>query len=185
MGGGGENGLGIAAAALAVVIVELPGRGRGPPRIAADFVDGGERHPDIKRRIFNALGHDGAGDLLEFSGEDFALGDRFGRKIVIWVSILGVLPFTLALPYANLFWTGALSIVIGLIIASAFSAIVVYGQELMPGNVGMVAGLFFGFAFGISGIGAAALGSLADATSVAGGELKVRIDVSAVYEVTK
>jgi len=94
------------------------------------------------------------------------LGDRFGRKIVIWVSILGVLPFTLALPYANLFWTGALSIVIGLVIASAFSAIVVYGQELMPGNVGMVAGLFFGFAFGISGIGAAALGSLADATSV-------------------
>ena len=94
------------------------------------------------------------------------LGDRFGRKYVIWISILGVLPFTVALPYAGLVWTGILSVVIGLVLASAFSAIVVYGQELMPGNVGMVAGLFFGFAFGISGIGAAALGHLADATSI-------------------
>jgi FSR family fosmidomycin resistance protein-like MFS transporter len=94
------------------------------------------------------------------------LGDRFGRKYVIWISILGVLPFTLALPYAGLFWTGALSVVIGLVLASAFSAIVVYGQELMPGNVGMVAGLFFGFAFGISGVGAALLGNLADAHGI-------------------
>jgi len=94
------------------------------------------------------------------------LGDRFGRKYVIWISILGVLPFTVALPYAGLVWTGILSVVIGLVLASAFSAIVVYGQELMPGNVGMVAGLFFGFAFGISGIGAAALGHLADVTSI-------------------
>jgi MFS transporter, FSR family, fosmidomycin resistance protein len=94
------------------------------------------------------------------------IGDRFGRKLVIWVSILGVLPFTLALPYANLYWTGVLSVVIGLVLASAFSAILVYAQELMPGKVGLIAGLFFGFAFGISGIGAAALGKLADATSI-------------------
>ncbi len=94
------------------------------------------------------------------------LGDRFGRKIVIWVSILGVLPFTLMLPYADLFWTGVLSVLIGLILSSAFSAIVVYGQELMPGKVGMVAGLFFGFAFGIAGVGAAAMGWLADLTDI-------------------
>ncbi len=90
------------------------------------------------------------------------LGDRFGRKYVIWVSILGVLPFTLALPYASLFWTSVLSVVIGLVLASAFSAILVYAQELMPGRVGFVAGLFFGFAFGIAGIGAAVLGKFAD-----------------------
>jgi FSR family fosmidomycin resistance protein-like MFS transporter len=90
------------------------------------------------------------------------LGDRFGRKIVIWVSILGVLPFTLALPHANLFWTVA----IGFILASAFPAIVVYAQELMPGKTGTVAGLFFGFAFGMGGIGAAVLGALADHTSI-------------------
>lgn len=95
-----------------------------------------------------------------------AIGDRFGRKQVIWFSILGVLPFTLALPYADLAWTVALSVVIGLILASAFSAIVVYGQELAPGKVGMIAGLFFGFAFGVAGIGAAVLGKLADATSI-------------------
>jgi FSR family fosmidomycin resistance protein-like MFS transporter len=94
------------------------------------------------------------------------LGDRFGRKYVIWGSVLGVLPFTLALPYANLFWTDVLSVAIGLILSSAFAAIVVYGQELMPGRVGLVAGLFFGFAFGIAGIGAAALGALADLTSI-------------------
>jgi len=94
------------------------------------------------------------------------IGDRFGRKYVIWGSILGVLPFTLALPHANLFWTTVLSIVIGLILASAFSAIIVYAQELLPGRVGLVAGLFFGFAFGIAGIGAAALGQLADRTSI-------------------
>ena len=90
------------------------------------------------------------------------IGDRIGRKRVIWVSILGVLPFTLLLPYASLFWTAALAVAIGLVLASAFSAIVVYAQELMPGRVGFVAGLFFGFAFGIAGIGAAVIGKLAD-----------------------
>ncbi|MFY3333028.1 MFS transporter [Achromobacter xylosoxidans] len=94
------------------------------------------------------------------------VGDRIGRKIVIWVSILGVAPFTLLLPYANLFWTGVLVVVIGVVLASAFSAIVVYAQELVPGKIGMIAGLFFGFAFGMGGLGAAALGKLADATSI-------------------
>ncbi|MDE1183791.1 MFS transporter [Paraburkholderia sp.] len=94
------------------------------------------------------------------------IGDRIGRKYVIWVSILGVAPFTLLLPYANLFWTGVLTVVIGVVLASAFSAILVYAQELIPGKVGMVAGLFFGFAFGMGGIGAAVLGHLADATSI-------------------
>jgi FSR family fosmidomycin resistance protein-like MFS transporter len=95
-----------------------------------------------------------------------ALGDRFGRKFVIWFSILGVLPFTLALPYANLFWTAMLSVPIGFILASAFPAIVVYGQELVPFRVGTVAGLFFGLAFGLGGIGAALLGQVADFTGV-------------------
>ncbi|MFO1248125.1 MAG: MFS transporter [Alphaproteobacteria bacterium] len=95
------------------------------------------------------------------------LGDRIGRKYVIWFSILGALPFTLMLPYANLFWTGILSVVIGMILASAFPAIVVYAQELLPGRVGVIAGLFFGLSFGLSGIGAAALGALADHTSIA------------------
>jgi len=90
------------------------------------------------------------------------IGDRIGRKLVIWCSILGVLPFTLALPYADLPWTVALSIPIGLILASAFSSIVVYGQDLIPGKTGAVSGVFFGLAFGLSGIGAAALGHLAD-----------------------
>jgi FSR family fosmidomycin resistance protein-like MFS transporter len=90
------------------------------------------------------------------------IGDRIGRKRVIWFSILGVAPFTLALPFVNLPWTCALSFVIGLILSSAFSAIVVFAQELMPGKIGAVSGLFFGFAFGIGGIGAAVLGSLAD-----------------------
>jgi FSR family fosmidomycin resistance protein-like MFS transporter len=94
------------------------------------------------------------------------IGDRIGRKRVIWCSILGVLPFTLALPYANLFWTEILSVLIGLILASAFPAIVVYGQELVPGRVGMISGLFFGFAFGMAGLGAAVLGELADLTSI-------------------
>ena len=85
---------------------------------------------------------------------------------MIWVSILGVLPFTLALPHANLFWTGVLTVPIGLVLASAFSAIVVYAQELVPGKVGMVSGLFFGFAFGMGGIGAAVLGAVADRTSI-------------------
>jgi FSR family fosmidomycin resistance protein-like MFS transporter len=90
------------------------------------------------------------------------IGDRFGRKYVIWISILGVLPFTLALPYANLFWTPIVTIAIGLILASAFSAIVVYAQELVPGRVGLISGVFFGFAFGMGGLGAAVLGNLAD-----------------------
>jgi FSR family fosmidomycin resistance protein-like MFS transporter len=94
------------------------------------------------------------------------VGDRFRRKYVIWVSILGVLPFTLALPHASLYWTGVLSAIIGLILASAFSAILVYAQELIPGRVGMISGLFFGFAFGMAGLGAAALGRLADMTSI-------------------
>ncbi|SDG59367.1 MFS transporter, FSR family, fosmidomycin resistance protein [Paraburkholderia phenazinium] len=94
------------------------------------------------------------------------IGDRIGRKYVIWVSILGVAPFTMLLPYANLFWTSMLTVVIGVVLASAFSAILVYAQELIPGKVGMIAGLFFGFAFGLGGIGAAVLGQLADATSI-------------------
>ncbi len=95
-----------------------------------------------------------------------SLGDRFGRKTVIWASILGVLPFTLALPYANLFWTGVLSVPIGMILASAFPAIVVYGQELIPARVGTVAGLFFGLAFGLAGTGAAVAGQIADAAGI-------------------
>jgi MFS transporter, FSR family, fosmidomycin resistance protein len=94
------------------------------------------------------------------------IGDRIGRKWVIWVSILGVAPFTLALPHASLFWTGVLTVVIGLILSSAFSAILVYAQELIPGRVGMVSGLFFGFAFGMGGIGAAVLGRVADAHGI-------------------
>jgi MFS transporter, FSR family, fosmidomycin resistance protein len=94
------------------------------------------------------------------------VGDRFGRKYVIWYSILGVLPFTLMLPYANLFWTPILTVIIGLVLSSAFSAILVYAQELMPGKIGTVSGLFFGLAFGTAGIGAALFGRLADATSI-------------------
>lgn len=94
------------------------------------------------------------------------LGDRFGRKYVIWFSILGVAPFTFLLPHVSLFWTTILSVFIGLILASAFSAILVYAQELLPGKVGMVSGLFFGFAFGMGGLGSAVLGALADHTSI-------------------
>jgi len=94
------------------------------------------------------------------------IGDRFGVRYVIWFSILGVLPFSLALPYANLFWTPILTVVIGLVLASAFSAIVVYAQELVPGRVGLISGVFFGFAFGVAGLGAAVLGRLADATGI-------------------
>jgi FSR family fosmidomycin resistance protein-like MFS transporter len=94
------------------------------------------------------------------------VGDRLGRKVVIWCSILGVLPFTLALPYASLLWTAILSVVIGVILASAFSAILVYAQELVPGKVGMISGLFFGLAFGMGGIGAAVLGWMADHTGI-------------------
>jgi FSR family fosmidomycin resistance protein-like MFS transporter len=94
------------------------------------------------------------------------VGDRIGRKYVIWASILGVLPFTLLLPHANLFWTTILTVIIGLVLASAFSAIIVYAQELVPGKVGMISGLFFGLAFGMGGLGAAVLGWLADLTSI-------------------
>ena len=94
------------------------------------------------------------------------IGDKLGRKLVIWVSILGVAPFTLLLPHADLFWTTVLTIIIGVILASAFSAILVFAQELMPDKVGTVSGLFFGFAFGMGGIGAALLGKLADLTDI-------------------
>lgn len=95
-----------------------------------------------------------------------AVGDRVGRIPVMWFSILGALPFALMLPYANLFWTGVLAVTVAMIMASAFSAILVYAQELMPGRVGLVAGMFFGFSFGLGGLGAAALGELADWTSI-------------------
>jgi MFS transporter, FSR family, fosmidomycin resistance protein len=94
------------------------------------------------------------------------IGDRHGRRLVIWVSIVGVLPFTLALPYADLKWTAILSFIIGLVLSSAFSAILVYAQELVPGRVGLISGLFFGLAFGMGGLGAALLGKLADMTSL-------------------
>ncbi len=94
------------------------------------------------------------------------IGDRYGRKLVIWISILGVAPFTIALPHANLFWTGVLTVIIGIILASAFSAILVYAQELVPGKVGLISGLFFGLAFGMAGIGSAVMGELADRTSI-------------------
>jgi FSR family fosmidomycin resistance protein-like MFS transporter len=111
--------------------------------------------------LFVFLGAAAAGTF--FGGP---IGDRIGPRYVIWGSILGVLPFTLMLPYANLFWTGILSAIIGFVIASAFSAIVVYAQELMPGRVGLVSGIFFGLAFGMGGIGAAVLGHIADLTSI-------------------
>jgi FSR family fosmidomycin resistance protein-like MFS transporter len=112
--------------------------------------------------LFIFLGAAAAGTF--FGGP---IGDRIGPKYVIWGSILGVLPFTLLLPEANLFWTGVLSAIIGFVIASAFSAILVYAQELMPGRVGLVSGIFFGLAFGMGGIGAAVLGHIADLTSIA------------------
>jgi len=116
---------------------------------------------DAQIMLFTFLGAVALGTI--FGGP---LGDRFGRKIVIWASILGVLPFTLMLPHASLFWTVVLTAPIGFILSSAFPAIVVYAQELMPGKTGTVAGLFFGFAFGMGAIGAAVLGALADATSI-------------------
>jgi MFS transporter, FSR family, fosmidomycin resistance protein len=112
---------------------------------------------DSQLLLFVFLGAVAAGTII-----GGPIGDRFGRKYVIWGSILGVLPFTLAMPYANLEWTIALTAIIGLILASAFSAIIVFAQELVPGKVGLIAGLFFGFAFGIGGIGAAVLGEVAD-----------------------
>jgi FSR family fosmidomycin resistance protein-like MFS transporter len=111
--------------------------------------------------LFVFLGAVAAGTML-----GGPIGDRIGRKYVIWFSILGVLPFTLALPHANLFWTVILTVAIGVILSSAFSAIVVFAQELMPGNIGMVSGLFFGLAFGVAGIGAAVLGEVADRSSI-------------------
>jgi len=117
------------------------------------------RHSEICLFIF--LFSVAAGTLL--GGR---LGDKFGRKYVIWISILGVAPFTLVLPHVGLAWTIALSVIIGLILASAFSAILVYAQELIPGRVGFVSGMFFGFAFGMAGIGSAVLGKLADHTSI-------------------
>jgi FSR family fosmidomycin resistance protein-like MFS transporter len=111
--------------------------------------------------LFVFLGAVAAGTLI-----GGPVGDRIGRKAVIWGSILGVLPFTLLLPHVNLLWTGVLTVVIGLILASAFSAILVYAQELIPGKVGTISGLFFGLAFGMGGIGAALLGRLADRTSI-------------------
>lgn len=116
---------------------------------------------DAQICLFVFLGAVAAGTLL-----GGPIGDRIGRKHVIWVSILGVVPFTLALPYVGLYATVALSVVIGLILASAFSAIVVFGQELVPGRVGLIAGLFFGLAFGVAGVGAALLGMVADQTSI-------------------
>ena len=107
--------------------------------------------------LFIFLGAVAAGTVL-----GGPIGDRFGRKWVIWGSIFGVVPFTLALPYASLFWTPVLTVMIGLILASAFSAIVVYAQELVPGRVGLISGVFFGFAFGMGGLGAAVLGAMAD-----------------------
>jgi FSR family fosmidomycin resistance protein-like MFS transporter len=111
--------------------------------------------------LFAFLGAVAAGTFL-----GGPIGDRFGRKYVLWASILGVLPFTLMLPYANLFWTGVLSVVIGFVIASAFSAILVFAQELVPGRIGMISGLFFGLAFGMGGIGAAILGKIADHSGI-------------------
>jgi FSR family fosmidomycin resistance protein-like MFS transporter len=111
--------------------------------------------------LFFFLGSVAVGTLL-----GGPLGDRIGRKYVIWFSILGALPFTLALPYLGLWATVVCSVIIAMIMASAFSAILVYAQDLLPGRVGMVAGIFFGFSFGLAGLGAAALGVLADATSI-------------------
>ena len=111
--------------------------------------------------LFVFLGAVAAGTLI-----GGPVGDRYGRKLVILTSIFGVLPFTLLLPHANLFWTGPLTFIIGFILSSAFSAILVYGQELIPGRIGMVSGLFFGFAFGMGGIGAAVLGWLADSHGI-------------------
>lgn len=111
--------------------------------------------------LFLFLGSVAAGTL--FGGP---LGDRFGRKYIIWISILGVAPFTMLLPYVSLFWTGVLSVFIGLILSSAFSAILVYATELVPGKVGLIAGLFFGLAFGMGGLGSAILGKVADMTSI-------------------
>jgi FSR family fosmidomycin resistance protein-like MFS transporter len=111
--------------------------------------------------LFAFLGAIAAGTII-----GGPLGDRYGRKLIIWISILGAAPFTLLMPHAGLTLTIILAVVIGVIISSAFSAILVYATELIPGKVGMIAGLFFGFAFGVAGIGSAVLGNLADHTSI-------------------
>ena len=116
---------------------------------------------DAQLELFVFLGAVALGTIL-----GGPVGDRIGRKRVIWFSILGALPFTLALPYASLFWTGPLLVAIGLILASAFPAIVVFAQELVPGKVGMISGLFFGLSFGMGGLGAAGLGALADVIGI-------------------
>jgi FSR family fosmidomycin resistance protein-like MFS transporter len=116
---------------------------------------------DSQLLLFLFLGASAAGTFL-----GGPIGDRYGAKFVIWFSILGVVPFTLALPYADLTWTPVLTVIIGLIFSSAFPAIVVFAQELVPGRVGMIAGMFFGFAFGIAGIAAAVLGAVADVSGI-------------------
>lgn len=116
---------------------------------------------DAQVLLFLFLGAMAAGTLI-----GGPIGDRIGAKAVIWVSILGVLPFTLMLPYADQFWTSVLTVIIGVVLASAFPAIVVFAQELVPGRVGLIAGVFFGFAFGMGGISAAVLGQVADARGI-------------------
>jgi MFS transporter, FSR family, fosmidomycin resistance protein len=124
----------------------------------------GKFHLSVQHAQYMLFAFLGAVAVGTFAGGP--IGDRFGRKPVIWFSILGAFPFALMLPYASLFWTAVLSVVIGLILASAFSAIVVYAQELMPGRIGLVAGMMFGFSFGLGGLGAAALGRIADLTGI-------------------
>jgi FSR family fosmidomycin resistance protein-like MFS transporter len=121
-------------------------------------------HLTVQNAQFHLFAFLGSVAIGTFAGGP--IGDRFGRKPVIWFSILGAFPFALMLPYANLFWTGILSVTIGPILASAFTAILVYAQELLPGRVGTVAGMVFGFSFGLGGLGAAALGRIADYTSI-------------------
>ncbi len=118
--------------------------------------------PNAQIRLFSFLAAVAVGTIL-----GGPLGDRFGRKRVIWFSIVGTVPFALLLPHVDLQWTLALTLAIGLILASAFPAIVVYAQELVPGRVGMISGVFFGFAFGVGGLGAAVLGQLADTDGIA------------------
>ena len=116
---------------------------------------------DAQLMLFLFLGSSAVGVFL-----GGPIGDRFGARFVIWFSILGVIPFALMLPYANLFWTGVLTVLIGLIFSSAFSAIVVFAQELVPGRVGLIAGIFFGFSFGAGGLAAALLGGVADSHGI-------------------